>query len=284
MIFDEGADYWYTRYYNRPDEIKFFVDNQSELGEVLEVKLGESQAALEQKYNGKFIHKVNGNKLEENWNNKTIKYDDNLKYLKLSDFKLNENDYIDHVRVVINPCFDNTESTNTKVFIIPRCQKPLSIDDSLAFYKGAEEITRNIIEDIYDNYMNVINDFYYQKNNKKLQYGDSFYELCGKVSGSKGENIEKLVKTSSSILSVLNDNQAINNYFTSLINGKHTRNWKPRDFKWKKVECYDTKENISSIALIGFRGDKYSGLFIGTSFGDPHVALRPTMLKAISRT
>jgi hypothetical protein len=292
MEFDLGADFWYTRFYERPDNIDKLKANYHEFGRRLEKGMKSLQERMEGPYNGVFMpQQINGKKIlgTELWEEETVKYHDNLHYIKFSDFDLEKGSIIDRIRIDINPCFENISEGGTKLVIIPRRQAGLTKEASVLFFREAEEIAKKIIKDIYAEYINILGSFYKEETGTKLNDAGAFYELKGMIVGSESSELEEIVNGSTKFSDCFRFQrnkyvQELTSYFDDIIHEFASKDWNAKTFRWIKQDCFDPKMDESAKTILGFRGDEERGLFVGASYGDPHLSFRPTMVSITHNT
>lgn len=291
--FECGADYWYSRIYERPANLEGTSDSLNKLGKFLEENLMKFQVKLEKKYHGKFEpFLVNGVKLSEKeikeWKNKTIKYKKELRYIQFSDFLLNDNNIVSSVRTNISPCYNNPDKGDTKLFVVPSCSKPLNSEETLQFFKDAKKLAVSILNDIYHEYTKLLKLFYKKETNLLLDMPVTYYELEAKVAGATTSVMSSFVDASADYVDnfqdfIFEEDEAFVGYLEELIKSSNEK-WDKSHCEWFNQESAEADSNKPSKAILGFCGDDNNGLFVGISFGNPHLALTPTMLDIIHDT
>lgn len=263
----EGFDFWYSLFVKTKKEVA--LGNRELLlkfGKFVDEEFRSKFENIEEKHNGSFAKEGNSIFIEKSG------------YFRFPSFNYTENKQHIEIRIDINPCI--TAGTSTKIYTIPRWKGRFEYEDIFKFYDKAEVVSKDICEDIYEQYFNIVREFSTSEEINLLE--DIFgvkefsevtrYELKSHVIGSKNEAFKELIDKSNNLKDltdlmrkrdvrillhqIINIIKRISN---SLTTGKY--NWFTQT---------TTHENKEYKGLFGFYGSKKFGHFLGITDGYPH--------------
>ena len=304
MIFNQGADYWHSHYYNGSFNKIKKEEHVDSFGEFFKTRLNEAREkedfciSISNIINEQFGHfktfKKNGIS-SSCFVNDPIEYVKEFKYIRFPDFKNdNLNEFV--IRIDINPCIGKKESM-TKIYCSPRYTGELPENETLDFLKRAENISEPITKIVADKYKQELDEFTRAYNidvNGEDREDDPAppYILTSRVVGSNDEGVKKFI-------SLLDTPEEWNNYCEETLEGKtiidvlqrinklNHKDWDISDYKWLKQKVFYKQETSNTEKFheghgyIGFKGDDNYGNFIGIADSSPTDLLLPIHLNII---